>query len=106
MFELDNLLICEGFYNAGRRNGTLEETPVRLWSASIALYYLDQIGGPQENPSFGFTAEFGKRYSGRMKDPNVGMRGAWRVRVGESIDEQISAACLGYITHDSVVEAV
>jgi len=104
MFELDNILIGEGFY-IKRLNSIVEKTPIRLWGASLAMYYLDQIGGPNENPSFGFTAEFGKRFSGDMFDPMVGMRGGHRIRVGESVDEQIAAPRLGFMISDPAAEA-
>lgn len=102
MFELDQLLIGEGFYIQGNLNANAEKTPVRLWGSALAVYYLDQVGGPMENPSFGFTAQWGKRISGKGKDMNIGMRGGHRIRVGESVDEQICAPRLGYLIEDAM----
>lgn len=99
MFELDAVLIGEGYY-IGRLNTQQDKTPVRLWGSALAVYYLDQIGGPGENPSFGFTAEFGKRFAGQITEPNVGMRGGHRVRVGESLEERICAPRLGFLIED------
>lgn len=103
LFELDNLFVGEGFY-VERPNSSLARTPLRLWGASMALYYLDQIGGPNENPSFGFTAEYDNRVVGKFFDNLVGARGAWRIRVSESVDEQISAPRLGYLIEDPIAQ--
>jgi len=40
-----------------------------------------------------------------MFDPNAGMRGGHRIRVGESVDEQIAAPRLGFMISDPAAEA-
>lgn len=104
MLELDNLWIGEGYYIA-REKIDPDQDPVRLWGAAMSFYYLDQLGGPEENPSFGFTAEYGERFSAKTFDKDQGMRGSWEIRVGETLDEQICAPRLGYLIQDTVVQA-
>lgn len=105
LFELDNLWVGEGFYIERLRNEDAAQTPLRLWGASMALYYLDQLGGPDEMPSFGFTAEYEKRMVSKYFDEKVGARGGTIIRVAESVDEQICAPRLGYLIEDAVVAA-
>jgi len=43
------------------------------------------------------TAEYGSRFAGTIPEPKVGLRGAERVRVGESVKELVTAADCGYL---------
>ncbi|MBK5920751.1 phage capsid protein [Rhodothalassium salexigens] len=99
LFEVDKVLVGEAFVNMKRPG----QTPnlQRAWGPHLALYYLDALGGPDENPSFGFTAQYGKRVAGDREDPDIGMRGGYRVRVGESVDEVVAAPMLGYFLENA-----
>jgi hypothetical protein len=52
--------------------------------------------------TFGATAEYGTRIAGSMDEPKVGLRGATRVRTGESVKELITAADCGYYIQDCI----
>lgn len=95
LFEVDKVLVGKARVNIRRpgQPAVLE----RVWGPHLALYYLDVLGGPEENPSFCFTAEFGTRIAGDIPKPELGMRGSRLVRVGESVDEVIAAPMLGYL---------
>jgi len=103
LFELDKLLVGEAFVNIAKKGQTPELE--RAWGPHIALYYLDDLGGPSENPSFGFTAQFGDRIAGQWHDNNIGMRGGTVVRVGESVEEVIAAPTLGYFIENAIADA-
>lgn len=106
MLELDTLLIGEGYYIAREKAESAgEQEPLRLWGSSMCFYYLDDLGGPDENPSFGFTAEYGERFGAKTFDKDQGMKGSWEVRVGETLDEQVCAPRLGYLIEDPATQA-
>ena len=47
--------------------------------------------------TFGYTAQFKDRVSGSIVDPDIGLRGGQRVRVGESVKELVVAKDAGYL---------
>ncbi|EHF7717022.1 phage capsid protein, partial [Salmonella enterica] len=60
------------------------------------------LADTQGGVTFGFTAQFGSRVSGSIPDPDMGMRGGQRVRVGESVRELIVAQDCGYFFQNAV----
>ena len=63
----------------------------------MALLHINPIASIRGNAiSFGYTAEYGSRVSGSIPEPKVGLRGAQRVRVGESVNEIVAASDVGY----------
>jgi hypothetical protein len=52
--------------------------------------------------TFGLTAQYGSKISGRIEDPDVGLQGGFRVRTGERIKELIVAQDVGYLVQDAV----
>lgn len=52
--------------------------------------------------TFGFTAQSGSRVANSIADPDIGMRGGQRVRVGESVRELIVAGDCGYFFQNAV----
>lgn len=97
LFELDELLIGEGFVNTAAKGQTAAYG--RLWGKSCALIHVSNaaIGGRLNAPTFGFTAQFGDRVAMVNADANIGLRGGQRIRVGESVKEVIVAADVGYL---------
>lgn len=101
LFELDEVLVGESLHNIAKPGQ--EISLQRVWGKHCALLWLDpNFRTPTGGATFGFTAEFGNRSSSLLDEPKIGMRGSKRVRVGESVDEQISAAALGYFIEDAV----
>jgi hypothetical protein len=47
--------------------------------------------------TFALTAQHGDRISGKIPDPNCGLKGGITVRSGEIVKEFISADDLGYL---------
>jgi len=87
-------------------------TPSRAWGKDAALLHINDDADPTSDavagrPTFGFTAVFQgdageDLMSGSIEDPDMGMRGGIRQRVGMSYKKLISAPELGYFFEDAV----
>lgn len=101
LFELDEILVGEGWLNTAKKGQAASYA--RVWGKHAALIYRDPLalsGG--QRPTFGFTARFGSRIAGSSPDKNIGLRGGEMVRAGESVKELICANDLGYFIKDAV----
>lgn len=95
LLEIDNLLVGESWVNTAKPGQTASIS--RVWGKHIAFMHLNPVASIRGNAiTFGYTAEYGNRVSGSMPEPKVGLRGAQRVRVGESVNEIVSASDVGY----------
>lgn len=94
-FELDDLFVGEGRVNVSRKG----QPPVlvRVWGKSCALLHRNMSADTEFGVTFGFTAQFGPRVAGEIVDPDIGLRGGVRVRVGESVKELVTANDLGFL---------
>ena len=97
LLEFDEILVGEGWVNVAKKG----QTPklVRAWGTDAVMYYRSPVtASPTGIMTFGFTAEWGQRIAGTIdNDPNIGLRGGTRVRVGESVKELIVASDVGYL---------
>lgn len=101
LFELDEVVVGEGYYNSAKPGQT--PTLVRLWGKHAAFIYRNPlIATTTDQVSFGITAQWGTRISGRLIDPDVGMRGGVRVRVGESVKELLLANDVAYFFQNAI----
>lgn len=94
LFELSQVLVGESFVNSARKGQAA--TFARVWGKSASLLYVDPNAATIDQPTFGFTAQWGSRIAGSMSDPKKGLRGSECLRVGESVKEVVSANDLGY----------
>jgi hypothetical protein len=101
LFELE-LTVGEGFINTAKKGQTGVFS--RLWGKHAALLYQDpRVTGPTGGLTFGYTAQWGQRIAGTIEnDPDVGLRGGTRVRVGEAVKEIISASDVGFFFQNAV----
>lgn len=95
LFELDEVLIGESFYNSAKPGQTA--TMARVWGKSALLFYSNPNATPRMGVTFGLTAQFGTRIAGSRPDPDIGLRGGTRVRVGEGVKELITCADAAYL---------
>lgn len=102
LLELDEIIVGQSWYNSAKPGQTA--SMARLWGKHAAfLYRAPQILSTDSTITFGFTAEFGSRISGTVQnDPNIGMRGGTRVRVGEAVKEVIAANDAAYFFQNAV----
>lgn len=101
LWELDDLVIGSAWINTQRPG----QAPVltRAWGKHFTLLRQDRLStSMNQRPTFGWTAQFGTRVAGSIPEPKVGLRGAVRVRAGESVAEVISAPDLAYHFHNAV----
>lgn len=100
LLELDDLLVGDGYVNTALPG--LPPVNTRVWGKHAAFYYRDMQADTQGGVTFGFTAQWGDRIAGTIIDPDIGLRGGERVRVGESVVELITANDLGYLFQNAV----
>lgn len=85
---------------AWKNSAQLGQTPsmARVWaSSSVAFLYLNPTANPKQGLTFGWTAQYGTRVAGDIPEPKVGLRGSIRVRVGESVNETVTAPTAGFL---------
>lgn len=102
LLELDDIIVGEGWYNTAKKGQT--PTVARVWGKNAILFYeAPVLASPTGVMTFGFTAQWGERIAGVIEqDPDIGLRGGTRVRVGESVQEVIAANDVGYLFQNAV----
>lgn len=100
LLEIRNVLIGAGFVNTARKGQT--PTMSRVWGKHCSLLYVSPDAADADQPTFGFTAQFGERIAGSIDEPKAGLRGGVRVRVGESVKEIVAAADVGYFFQNAI----
>jgi hypothetical protein len=100
VLEIKNLLVGVGFYNTAKKGQT--PTYSRVWGKHAALLYVSEDMANADQPTFGFTAQFGTRIAGEIAEPKSGLRGGNRIRVGESVQEVIASNDMGYLYANAV----
>ncbi len=100
LIEVPNVIVGSGWLNTARRGQT--PNMVRVWGNHAALLHVSEDAAATNQPTFGFTAQFGSRIAGEMDSPVTGLRGGVRLRVGESVREVISAPGAGYYFANAV----
>ncbi len=100
LFELDDVLVGEGWVNTAKKGQAA--SLARVWGKHALLFNRDNNADTQRGVTFGYTAQFGTRVAGSQVDPNVGMRGGVVVRAGESVKELIAANDLAYFIQNAV----
>ena len=100
LFQLDDIIIGEGWINTAHKG----QTPIlsRVWGGSAALIYQDKTADTDGGTTFSYTAQFKTRVAGTIPDANMGAYGGQWVRAAESVKEIICAADLGYLIEDCV----
>lgn len=100
LFELEDLFIGEGWVNTAKKGQPVSLQ--RVWGKKAAFLHRNMNANTQYGVTFGFTAQFGPRVGGEIVDPDIGLYGGVRVRVGESVKELVTANDLGYLFSDVV----
>lgn len=100
LFELDEILIGQGWINTAKPGQTA--ALARVWGGHCALLHRNRLATNRRGMTFGYTAQAGTRVAGQIAEPKVGLRGATRVRVGESVREIVCASDVGYFIQDAV----
>jgi len=101
LFEVQNIYVGEAYVNTAKPGQTA--VYARAWGNHCALLHLNPLASTRSpQMTFGYTAQWQGRVAGQIAEPQTGLRGAVRVRVGESVNEIISAADVGYFIENAV----
>lgn len=100
LFELSEVHVGESYFNSAKPGQAA--TIARTWGKHAAFLYKNPIAKVTDDVTFGFTVQYKERVSGSIPEPTVGLRGADRVRVGESVAEIVAASDLGYFIENAV----
>ncbi|MBK5957398.1 capsid protein [Rhodoplanes elegans] len=100
LFEVRRVLVGESYVNTAKKGQAA--SLARVWGKHIACLYIDPAATTQRGITFGFTAQVGTRIAGSVQDPNIGLEGGERVRVGEKVRELIVAQDVGYFIENAV----
>ncbi|WP_417691542.1 capsid protein [Roseibium sp.] len=98
---ISKILVGDAWYNTARPGQDVNLA--RAWGNHISLLHLNPIANPQGGGiTFGFTAQYGSKLSGRIEDKDVGLQGGVRIRTGERVKELIVAKDVGYFIQNAV----
>jgi hypothetical protein len=100
LFELEEVLIGQQWLNTAKKGQTASLS--RVWGKHCLLFHRNRNADNRSGLTFGYTAEWGGRVAGQRSDPDIGLRGGVRVRVGESVKELIVAPRAAYLIQDAV----
>ena len=96
LLELDEIFVGRAFGNTAKPGQTA--TLSRLWGKDALFYFRDKnITDPEGTVTLGITAQWLGKVSGTIPDPDMGMRGGYRVRAGESVKEVLLAPDCAYL---------
>lgn len=100
LLEVKRVVVGSGFVNIARKG----QAPnfVRVWGKHCALLYVSEDQADADQPTFGFTAQFGTRIAGDIAEPKMGLRGSVRIRAGETVKEVVAASDAGYFFENAV----
>jgi hypothetical protein len=98
--EVNKVYVGSGWVNTAKKGQS--PTMVRVWGKHLAFHYQDTMATTQDRVTYMYTAQFGDRVAGQIAEPKTGLRGAVRVRAGESVKEVVSATDLGYLFVNAV----
>lgn len=97
--ELEELSVGESRINVAAAGQQVNLQ--RAWGPHAAFMYRDTLAGTT-GTTFGATAQWGTRIANKTFEKNIGMRGGWMVRVGESVKEVVMAPDLGFFFENAV----
>ena len=100
VLEVRKVVVGAGMINTAKRGqaGTFS----RVWGKHAAFIFVGEDMANAEQPTWGWTAQWGTRIAGEIPEPRTGLRGSVRLRVGESVKEVISATPAGYYFANAV----
>jgi len=100
LFELEDIYVGQALINTV--NQAKKAVLQQAWGNHCALIYRDRLADTNGGTTFGMTAQFGTREVRDIFDENMGMRGGYNVRVGESVKELITAPDLGFFLENVI----
>lgn len=97
LFELEGLIVGDGWYYP------TTATKARIWGKHITLFHRNPAAKLKRGgATFMLTAQFGQRATGSIADPDVGAKGGYRQRSGESVKEVVASNLAAYFIQNAV----
>jgi hypothetical protein len=102
---LDEIIVGNTIHQTSKKGQSL--TTASIWGKHLALLRITPTNGQgtvdnPEEPSFGYTFQWGDKVAGENVDPDIGLLGGVRIRYGEMVKEKIVAPYSGYLFTDAV----
>lgn len=103
LFMLEDVVVA-GAWKDTSRIGQADSVSnlSRIWGKSIALLHVNPRASLRQGVTWGLTAQWKSRTVKTMFDPDIGLEGGQRVRVGEHLDEIVTAKEFGYLIADAI----
>lgn len=101
LLELENIFIGESRVNIAKKGKPAEVK--RVWAGHAAFTYLaPNVEIPAGTLTWGVTAQYDDRFAGTWYDENVGLKGGYRLRVGEQVKELVIAKECGLLLQNVI----
>ncbi|HHG4777648.1 TPA: phage capsid protein [Pseudomonas aeruginosa] len=101
LLEIDFVFIGEARLNIARKGK--EPEVKRVWGGHAAFtYQAPNVEIPAGTMTWGATAQYGDRFFASWHDRDVGLKGGWRVRVGEQLKELVIAKECGLLLQNVI----
>lgn len=100
LFELQEVLVGQSNINLAKKGQPVNMQ--RTWGKHASFFFRDRSASNAGGITFGFTAQWGGWVAGEIPEQKTGLRGAVRVRSGESVKEIICAKDVGFLFQNAV----
>lgn len=103
LLELEDIHVGQPFANTAKKGQAASYG--RLWGKHAGFARIDPNVRDTRAamPTFSFTAQWGDRIAGTIADPNIGIDGGQKVRVGEHLKELVSFQDAGCFFQNAVL---
>ena len=103
LLEIPEIIIGNSRVNVSKEGQKASIQP--CWQNYCGLLYINQHADTNQGLTFGLTGRFGDKVAGRIFDPNMGMRGGYKIRSGESCKELIVSKQCGFLFENPISTA-
>lgn len=100
LLEINTVLVGSSFVNTAKPGQSPDF--VRVWGKNCALLNISSELARMQQPTWGWTAQWGDRIGYEIEDKKTGLRGSTTVRVGESVKEVVADPSSGYLFNNVV----
>lgn len=101
-YGIKDVLVGDAFYNTAKPGQA--QVLGRAWGKHISLLHINPVAQatPNGGITFGLTAQYGTKISGRIEDNAIGLQGGVNIRTGERVKELVVAKDVGYFIQNAV----
>lgn len=103
LLEIPDIVIGNSRYNVSKPGQQASIQP--CWHNYCGLLHINPHSDTNQGMTFGLTGRFGDKIAGRIFDPDMGMRGGYKIRCGESCKELVVAKQCGFLFENPITAA-